>query len=181
MGSAGKRKLDYSDYAALPDDGKRYEVLEGGLLVTPAPSPFHQRTSKKLQDQLRAYFEARSLGEVFNAPIDVVLGEHDILQPDLVVVARPEQISRRAIEGAPLLVVEILSPSTSRQDRGIKARRYAALGILHYWIVDPATSRVELYRAGAGGYELVGQGEGSEQLAHPDFEGLELRLSPLWS
>jgi Uma2 family endonuclease len=137
MGTARKHKLDYSDYAAIPDDGKRYEVLEGGLLVTPTPGPSHQRASKKLQDQLRAYFEASSLGEVFDAPIDVILGAHDILQPDLVVVARPEQVSERGIEGAPLLIVEILSPSTSHRDRGIKARRCAALGVPHYWIVDP--------------------------------------------
>ena len=159
-----KHKLDYSDYAGIPNDGKRYEILEGDLLVTPAPSPLHQRVSKRLQRQLEAYFEARSIGEVFNAPIDVILTTHNIVQPDLVVVDRVDQVSRRGIEGPPLLVVEILSPSTREQDRSVKARRYAALGIRHYWLVDPEARKVECYRADASTYVLVAQGEGPVSL-----------------
>lgn len=86
---------------AIPPDGKRYEILEGELYVTPAPSPLHQRASKRLQRQLEAYFEGRSLGEVFNAPIDVILTPHDVFQPGLVVVTESSQISQRGIEGAP--------------------------------------------------------------------------------
>lgn len=180
MGTARRSKFDYAAYAALPDDGKRYEVLDGGLLVTPSPAPLHQRISKKLQDQLRAFFEARSMGEVFDAPIDVILGPHDILQPDLVVVTRPEQVSARAIEGAPLLVVEILSPSTRRRDRGVKARRYAALGVPHYWVVDPDARRLECYRAGSGAYDPVCSGEGPARVEHPDWRDLVIDLAALW-
>lgn len=175
-----KKKLDYSDYAAIPDDGKRYEVLDGRPRLMPSTDPFHQRVSRRLQRQLEDYFEARSLGEVFNAPIDVILSNHDILQPDLVVVARPEQVSNRGIEGAPLLVVEILSPSSFGTDKGIKAARYTALGVLHYWIVDPDAQRIECFRSRGGEYERVCQREGTDSLVHPDGSDLVLDLAALW-
>jgi hypothetical protein len=88
-----KHILDYDDYAAIPTDGKRYELLKGDVHVTPAPSPRHQWVSKKLQRQLEDYFEVRAIGRVFNAPIDVILSMHDVVQPDLVVVTDPAQIS----------------------------------------------------------------------------------------
>jgi Uma2 family endonuclease len=174
-----KQTLDYSDYAGIPPDGNRYEILEGELYVTPAPSPLHQRVSKRLQRQLEDYFEGRSLGEVFNAPIDVILTPHDVVQPDLVVITDASRISQRGIEGAPLLVVEILSPSSRNQDRTTKARRYAQLGIRHYWIVDPDAARLECYRAESDRYMLVLQGEAPASLSHPDFPDLALQLQQL--
>jgi len=113
MSAPLKTKLDYDDLATAPEDGNRYELLDGDLFVTPAPSPQHQRASKRLQRQLEHYFEERGLGEVFNAPLDVILTRRDVVEPDLVVVADAQQISARGIEGAPMLVVEILSPSTA--------------------------------------------------------------------
>jgi Uma2 family endonuclease len=89
MQSDIRTRLDYQDYLACPEDGKRHELLDGDLLVTPAPSPLHQRVSKQLQRALEAYFEARELGEVFNAPIDVILTPHDVFEPDLVVMTDP--------------------------------------------------------------------------------------------
>jgi Uma2 family endonuclease len=175
-----KRKLDYEDYARIPPDRNRYELLDGDLCVTPAPSPLHQRVSKRLQRLLEAYFEARGLGEVFSAPIDLILTNQDVVQPDIVVVTNPAQVSARAIEGPPALVVEVLSPSTRDHDRTAKARRYAALGIAHYWLVDPDSSRVECYRAQAGAYVLVVEGHGEASLAHPDWPDLSLPLADLW-
>lgn len=175
-----RHKLDYSDYARIPPDGKRYELLEGDLYATPAPSPLHQRISRRLQRQIEDYFHARNLGEVFNAPSDVILTVYDVVQPDLVVVSDPAQISQRGIEGAPSLVVEILSPTTRDHDRTAKARRHAALGIRHYWLVDPDPSRLECYRAEAGAYALVVQAQGEAPLSHPDWPGLTLTLADLW-
>lgn len=180
MATGLKQKLDYEDYARIPPDGKRYELLEGDLFVTPAPSPLHQRASKRLQRQLEAYFEARGLGEVFDAPIDVILTLHDVVQPDLVVVTDPSQISRRGIEGAPALVVEVLSPTTRDRDRTTKARRYAALGVQHYWVLDPEGSRLDCYRLERGEYVLAARGEGDQSLTHPDWPGLTLTLADLW-
>lgn len=180
MDAGLKQKLDYSDYTCIPPDGKRYEILEGELYVTPAPSPLHQRASKRFQRQLEAYFEGRGLGEVFNAPIDVILTLQDVVQPDLVVVADPAQISGRGIEGAPTLLVEVLSPSTRNYDRTVKSRRYASLGVLHYWVLDPEAARLECYRAEAGSYVLLAQVEGKGSLSHPDFPGLTVSLAELW-
>ncbi len=182
MRTPGKPKLDYAQYAAIPEDGKRYEVLEGGLLVTPAPSPRHQLISFRLQQQLVNHFGDSSPGVVFAAPIDVILSNHDILQPDLVVADRPQQVSLRGIEGAPLLVVEILSPSTRKRDRTRKARRYATLGVRHFWLVDPDAHRVECYRSHAHGsrYSLVVQAEGPAALSHPDWANFTIDLDALW-
>lgn len=170
-----KNKLDYDDYAQLPPDRNRMELLDGELLVTPAPSPLHQRASRRLQRVLEDWFEPRAGIEVFNAPVDVILSSSDVLQPDLVVVADPTQVSQRGIEGAPLLVVEILSPSTVAQDRTAKARRYATFGIAHYWIVDPDVPSLECYRLAGAGYARVAGGEGAATVSHPDFPGLALR------
>src|SRR2546422_11713025 len=90
-----KQRLDYTDYTQIPADGKRWELLDGDVCVTPVPSPTHQRVSKRLLHQLEAYFEVRGLGEVFIAPIDVILSPHDVVQPDLVVVTGRAQISDR--------------------------------------------------------------------------------------
>lgn len=175
-----KQTLDYDDYARIPPDGKRYELLEGELYVTPAPSPLHQRVSKRLQRKLEAYFEARGLGEVFNAPIDVILTPHDVVQPDLVLVTDPAQVSRRGIEGPPALVVEVLSPATRDRDRTTKARRYAALGVRHYWMLDPDGPCLECYRLEGGGYVLAARAGGDESLTHPDWPDLVLALADLW-
>src|SRR5262249_56909216 len=101
MATELKRKLDYEDYVRLPDDGKRYEILDGRLYVTPAPSPLHQRVSKRLQRKLEDYFEAGGLGEGFNAPIDMILGRHDIAHPHLPIVPRPRHTPRPPNPGPP--------------------------------------------------------------------------------
>ena len=96
-----KQKLDYSDYAGIPPDGKRYEILDGDLFVASVPNPLHQRVSKRLRRQLEDYFEGRAMGEVFNAPIDVILTHQDVIQPDLVVVTRPPKFLSEGLK-APL-------------------------------------------------------------------------------
>ena len=175
-----KRKLDYSDLLAAPDDGKRYELVQGHLFVTSSPSPLHQRISRRLQRQLEDYFHDRSIGEVFNAPIDLILTHQDVLVPDLVVVTQPQHITKRGIEGPPLVVVEILSPSTQKQDRGTKAQRYAELDVEHYWIVDPAKQRLECHRLTEGAFRPLIDAAGEMELAHPDWDGLVIDLAALW-
>ncbi len=176
-----KTRLDYDDYCAIPPDGKRYELLDGQVQVTPAPSPLHQRISKRLQRPPETYFEAPERGgEEFNAPIDVILTPHDVVQPDLVVVTDPALVSPRGIEGAPALVIRILSPNTTAYDRTTKAQRYAALGVPHYWIVDRETRTIECFRRHQAAYQLVGVFGPDDTLAHPDFAGLRLDLTALW-
>ena len=176
-----KTRLDYDDLAHAPDDGKQYELLDGDLFVTPAPSPFHQRVSKRLQRQLERYFEERGIGEVFDAPVDVILTAHDVVEPDVVVVTDARQISRRGIEGAPALVVEILSPSTADRDRTLKAKRYEATGVPHYWVVDMDAQRLDCDRLSAGHYELAASASGDERLQHPDWPDLLIEPGAIWT
>ena len=105
------RRATYQDYCRFPDDGKRYQILDGEIYMTPSPSTRHQYASKRLQRLLEAYLEDRLGYQVFNAPLDVILADDDVVQPDLIVVAERTQMSRRGIDGAPLVLVEILSPS----------------------------------------------------------------------
>ena len=100
--------------------------------------------------------------------------------PDLVIAVDPSHISTRGIEAPPLLVVEILSPSTRAVDRGTKSRRYAELGVQHYWIVDPDKKRLECYRLAKGAFQSVIDAQGDTTLRHPDWDGLIVDLAALW-
>lgn len=178
MASGLKTRLDYGDYCAIPSDGRRYELIDGEVHVTPAPSPLHQELVGNLFTALRERLSRPT--KVYVSPIDLILSPNDVLQPDLVVVDNPSQISDRGIEGPPLLVIEVLSPTTSAYDRTAKSHRYAALGVPHYWLVDPATRRIECYRREGSAYLPVTSAGGDDTLAHPDFPTLRLTLSPLW-
>lgn len=113
-------------------------------------------------------------------PIDLILGQNDIAQPDLLVAVESAQISARGIEGAPLLVVEVLSPSTRAQDRGVKMRRYAELGVEHYWIADPDAETIEFLRLEGDAYRLVATASAPETFAHPDWPEIIIDLGALW-
>jgi Uma2 family endonuclease len=180
MRRALNAKLTYEDYLAIPSDGQIHQILDGEVFVTPSPTPFHQRASKRLQRQLERYFEASGRGEVFNAPIDVILSDHDIAVPDIVVVADRQSIVRRGIEAPPLLIVEVLSPSTERYDRETKSKRYGLLGVAHYWILDHDARRLQCFRNRDGVFELAVSGDGDVTLVHPDFEGLAIDLGAIW-
>jgi len=117
---------------------------------------------------------------VFFAPLDVILAEEDVVQPDLVVVRDLAQLSSRGIEGAPFLVVEVVSPGRAHYDRTAKAQRYAARGVPHYWIVDPETRRLECFRLGAGQYALQAAGTGSDVVEVSDLPALTIPLATLW-
>ena len=175
--------LTYKDYEVLPADGRRYEIHEGELSVTPAPSPQHQRILGNLNEILRQHVKARGLGEVFFAPIDCILGETTIVQPDLIYLdaARLSLVSGRGIEGAPTLVVEILSPSTTLIDRNAKRQLYRRYGVPHYWIVDPEARTIEAYSLSEGEYQLVMRAAGSVAVSLPPFFDLALVPASLWS
>jgi Uma2 family endonuclease len=172
----GKIVLTYEDYVLLPNDGKRYEILEGELTVTPAPSTKHQTASVNLLVLLSQYIKERDLGKLFHAPIDLIVEPTSVLQPDLLFVSKARQriITERAIEGAPDLVVEILSPTTSRTDRVTKAQIYARHSVPVYWIVDPEREVIEIYLLEADGYRLAATLQGKTPMAAPPFTELEI-------
>ncbi len=150
--------LTYDDYLSLPDDGRRYEIIGGDLHVTPAPGLSHQRISRNLEFILHAHVRRHRLGEMLYAPVDVILGPNDVVQPDLVFVssARRGILSERGVEGAPDLVIEILSPATSRRDQGIKAKLYARAGVAHYWILSPEAQTLTELVLQEGRYDTRG-------------------------
>jgi Uma2 family endonuclease len=174
--------LTYDDYLVLPNDGRRYQILEGELDVNPAPTTRHQKISMRLEHQLVSHVEAQCLGLVLYAPVDVMLDERNVVQPDIVFVSteRMPIVEEAKIAGAPDLVVEILSPASARTDRGPKASIYARHGVAWYWLVDPAEDLVEEYELVGRGYTLRGR-LGRESVFRPAlFPGLEIALEPLF-
>ncbi len=148
-------KMTATEYFLLPDDGKRYELIEGDLCQVTGPNRKHQDISAVLNDILRA--EARKIAaRVYYAPLDVYLSEYTVLQPDLLVVTkeRSERLSDRGVEGAPDLVVEIMSPSTSERDKTLKSRLYAQAGVREYWLVSPEAGTIEVLVLGEEGYSV---------------------------
>jgi Uma2 family endonuclease len=182
-GVSGERAiLTYRDYEALPDDGRRYELHDGELSVTPAPGTRHQRISSALNSILKAHVAARGLGEVLYAPVDVVLSDSTIVQPDLVYLdpTRAHLVSERGIEGPPTLAVEIVSPSTTSIDRSTKRQLYRRFGVPHYWIVDPEARTVEAYRLAEGDYRLAARASGDTPVSLPPFPDLAFAPASLW-
>ena len=183
MAVRGGVRFRAEDIWDTPEDGNRYEVIDGGLYMTPPPSWAHQRGSTILAFYLVRHVRERGLGEVVTAPVGVVLDEENGLQPDLVYVSRERAhiISERGVEGAPDLVVEFLSPSTQARDRGVKMRRYAAAGIPHYWIVDTRGRALEAYRLVQGGYESTSVYVSGGTFRPELFPGLEIPIDDLWA
>jgi len=166
-----------------PNDGNRYEVIDGDLYMTPPPVVAHQWPSGQLHISIGGYLRVHPIGVILAAPIGLTLDGLNGLQPDLVYVSNERRhiIGDRGIVGTPDLVVEILSPSTQARDRGIKWRRYAAAGVVHYWIVAPLTLTLEEYVLVDGGYELRGT-HGAGAVFRPAlFPGLEIPIDALWS
>lgn len=174
--------LTYKDYEALPADGRRYELHEGELSVTPAPSPQHQRILRNLHDLVWQHVKAQGLGEVLFAPLDCILSETTVVQPDLVYLDHTwlAAISARGIEGPPTLAVEILSPTTTLIDRSTKLQLYARHGVPYYWIVDPEAQTIEAYSLSAGSYDLVQRMGGIEAVSLPPFSAFAFVPSSLW-
>ena len=169
--------LTYSDYAAVPDDGKRYELHGGKLSVRPAPGTRHQGAVVRFIVTIDEHVRSRGLGKVFAAPTDCILSDTTVLQPDVLYVAtdRLSIISERGIEGPPTLVVEILSQSTVRIDRDRKLRLHAEHSVPHYWIADLESRSVEGYTLDGGVYVPAGR-VANEPAALPPFP--DLRLDP---
>jgi Uma2 family endonuclease len=178
--------MTYQDYAALPDDGQRYEIHDGELSVTPAPTPLHQIVLVNLLTRLDAHVRAGTLGRVLVAPLDVILSdrprETTILQPDIIFLDRERlgAISRRAIEGPPTLAVEILSPTTAAVDRTRKRQLYARYGIPYYWLVDVDARDIEANVLRSGTYVLAARVSGAAAVDLPPFTNLALVPDSLW-
>ena len=153
--------LTRADLEAAPDDGHRYELIDGSLIVTPAPGHSHQRSVGRLYLLLVQHLPDE-LDVVF-APFDVVLAEHSIVQPDLL-VAPADSFTEAELAEAPLLAVEVLSPSTRLIDLNLKRSRYEEAGCASYWVIDPHEPSIIAWELRDGTYEVAGQASGEESV-----------------
>ena len=148
------------DLETLPDDGLRYEIIDGILQVSPRPVPVHQQVLLELALLFKAVCPPQFL--VYVAPLDWQPDRRTSLEPDVLVVPKVA-IGPKNVTGTPVLVVEVLSPSTARIDRTLKLSRYAEGGIGQYWIVDPAVPSIQIYSMRGESYELIAEGVGDEE------------------
>jgi Uma2 family endonuclease len=160
------------DYRELPEGGPRYQLIEGDLHMAPSPNLFHQEISANLEGLLRDHLKGKRAGKVLHAPLDVFLTDTNVYQPDILFVSTKNlgMLKVDGVHGAPDLIVEILSPSTSRLDLGAKKRVYARCGVLEFWAIDPQERKIKVYDLQKSDADPVGTwGEG---------EGFESRLFP---
>jgi len=174
--------VTYADYLAL-DDGQRYEVVGGVLHVTPAPVPRHQIVAMAVVRALDGWVHPRRLGLVLFAPSDVVLSDIDVVQPDVFFVSRARLaiVGPRAIEAAPDLVVEVLSPSTRKLDRGAKLAAYSRHGATEHWLVDPVANQLEVRRRAGDGLELASTLRCGDRLDTPLLPGFAVSVDDLFA
>lgn len=168
------RSLTREDLADVPDDGHRYELIDGVLIVSPAPSPRHQGMAGNLYLLLRAACPSEL--RVLFAPLAVALADDTELQPDLLVAPR-SQFTRKELDGAPLLAVEVLSPSTRRIDLLLKRDRLQQAGARSYWLVDPEGPAVTVLELQDGAYVEVAHVVGEQ--AHEARLPFPVRLVPV--
>ncbi len=174
-------KFTYQDYLLLPGD-KRYEIIEGELIMVPAPIPYHQDVSKSLFLLLNNYVESKNLGKIYYAPIDVVLSDENIVQPDILFISKKRFsiIAEKNIQGAPDLVVEIISPSTRERDRLLKRKLYAKFGVREFWLVDGEKKEVEVLTLKGKGFEKTGLYTRNETLLSPFLQGLKISVNEIF-
>lgn len=176
-------KFTYADYRSIPEsETRRYELLEGALVMVPSPGERHQSISGNLEFILQGFVRVSGLGRVYHAPFDVVLSNEEVVQPDILFVSKERShiITPENIQGAPDLVIEIISPATAERDRSYKRTIYARHGIREYWLVDPENEAVEVLGLGEKGFNPVGTYKGKETLKSPLLPELAIDLSEVF-
>ena len=172
---ADVRGMTYDEYSLLPDDGKRYQVIEGELTVSPSPNFRHQDTVWNLGQRMRVYAKEHGLGVVIGAPMDVILEPNTIVQPDLLFIRHENmEIIGDVIEGAPDLCIEVLSPSTGLHDRYTKKAVYARCGVPEYWIVDPAREMVSVFERDGDTYVVRVEATGDDVVTSGVLTGFQI-------
>ncbi len=177
-----KEVWTYEDYLRLADD-RRYELINGRLYEMPAPTPWHQDISRNLEFLMWNFVRDKKLGKVYDAPIDVVLGDRYVLQPDIIFISKERLgiIGEKAIMGPPDLVVEIISPATVRRDTVVKKEIYEKFGVREYWIVYPEEKAIEVWVLNdKGKYDLFSVTEGEGKVKSKVLEGFEVDLKEVF-
>jgi Uma2 family endonuclease len=179
-------KLTYDDFLLFPDDGKRHELIDGEHYVTPSPNTRHQRISGKLTWALQQHLESHPVGELFYAPLDIVLSAHDVVEPDLFYISHERAakvLTPQHARGAPELVIEIASKGTRQRDETIKRRLYEREGVAEYWVVDPEVDAIRVYRRAGDRFDRAVEltCERNDVLTTPLLPGLEIVLTRIFA
>ena len=182
METSRLKEWTYEEFMTLPEGGPyRYEIIDGELFMTPAPTPRHQKISGNLFAMIWTHLRSNPLGEIFSAPCDVVFSRDplQVAEPDLVFVAKAHAslVTEKNIQGVPDLLVEILSPGTAATDRRVKLSLYERFGVPEYWIVDPEAETVQVYRLVDGRYPDPREFRKEDALDSPLLPGLSIPLS----
>jgi Uma2 family endonuclease len=174
-------RVSFADLERWPEDGRRYELYDGEVSVVPSPLPLHQIAAARLHLALNEYVREHG-GIVLFAPLDIVLTEYDVVQPDLLLFTRERQhlVNPRAVTRVqPDLAIEILSPGTAGNDRGRKMRLLARHGVREFWLVDPDGVTIEVYALTGNQFVLAGAWSGAERVQSPLLPGLSLAPADL--
>ena len=176
-----RKACTYGDYLTL-DDETRYEIIEGELTVVPAPSTEHQDISRNLEFILWGYVKKNGLGVMYHAPVDLVLDEQNVVQPDIVFISNKNRaiIQKQAIKGTPDLLIEILSPSSAKRDRCFKKALYEKFKVEEYWLVDPKHKRIEVFLLQKDQYTPYLSASGKGTIRSNVIQGLEISLSEVF-
>jgi Uma2 family endonuclease len=182
MKNVNLEEWTYEDYLTLPEGGPfRYEIIDGELCMTPSPNTKHQKISRNILHFIDSFLRQNTVGEIFYAPYDVVFSQDplQVAEPDLVFVskARAAIITEKNIQGAPDLLIEILSPTTAANDRRVKRTLYERFGVPEYWIVDPEAETVQVFRLSDGRYGTCLEFRKEDALDSPLLPGLSIPLS----
>jgi Uma2 family endonuclease len=174
--------LTAEDYYNLPDNGMRYWLIEGELYMAPAPNLYHQTISGNLEFILRSYLEQNPLGIVLHAPVDVVFHGESIWQPDIFVVLNANRhiLKEQRCEGVPDFIVEILPPNHRELDLHTKKTIYARQGVTEYWVIDPESKEISIYRFDENMIEPVTQTKSPAKATSPLFPGLTIELDAIF-
>jgi Uma2 family endonuclease len=179
-------KLTYDDFLHFPDDGRRHELIDGEHYVTPSPNLRHQKILGELHATIHAYLKTHPIGQVFVAPLDVVMSDSDVVEPDLLYVSRERAadiLIPQHVRGAPDLVIEIASKGTRKRDETTKRVLYERAGVMEYWVVDPEIDVVRVYRRVGEAFErpVELRREAGDRLTTVLMPGLEMALDGLFS
>ncbi len=176
-----KESYTYEDYAKLPE-GAPYQLIGGELVMTPSPTPYHQEISRKLAFKIVSFLEKNNLGTLYYAPLDVFLSDGDVYQPDIIFISRKrlEIIGKKKIEGAPDIVIEVLSPGTAYYDLRKKYRAYQEYGVREYWIVDPELKKIEVYENQDKKFKIYSEAEGEGTVSSKVLDELVISLNEIF-
>jgi Uma2 family endonuclease len=174
--------LTVENYKLLPETGPRYQLIQGDLYMAPAPNRFHQEISRNLQFELHSYLKRNPIGKLFDAPFDVYLDETNVFQPDIIIVLNERLgiLTEEGAEGAPDLVVEILSPKTRRLDLVNKKQEYARAGVNELWVIDPEPRTIIIHQFALDGVERIRQVDEGDTLSTDLLPGFNLAAETIF-